>query len=1362
MKGKASADTIGPFIKKRVIPAGMTVIEAARRLGVSRPALSNLLNGKALLSNEMALRLEKTFGADRSDLLARQAALERDRLRDADGAVAAGRFVPPFLAVKARDIEAWAADRTETRQQLAVLLRTLVHSTGDGLRRVDFPGGDNAQRPGWDGWVETRAATPWVPQGKSGWEFGVSTEPRRKADRDFAQRLKSTSVDERAELAFVFVTPRNWPGKKEWAKEKAATGEWKAVRAFDADDLEQWLEQSIAGQIWLADQLGFPTQGCTPLDRFWEKWRNVCDPPITERMFAPAVEMHLDAFKGEIATPGGRPLTVAADSTGEALALVACMFRRADIPPETRDRAVVIDSVETMRTLAQSTSPFISIVRHDEVERELGPVCGRFPCIAVRPRNATEEPAIVGQMLSYEQFHDALSDMGLDRDRSVGLEHESGRSPTILRRRLSPIQAIKTPPWAADRDVARSLIPMVLAGVWSKGFGADCEVLSELSGSPYDEMERQVARLHTLDDPPVWCAGRYRGVVSKIDALFAVSDSITEADVDSFVKMAGKVLSEPDPALALPAEQSWAAGTFGKVRRHSEKLRSSMAESLVLLAVHGNKLLQNRLGVDVEAHVTKLIKKLLSPLTTNVLRSHQDELSLYAEAAPETFLDLLDTDLKDRKPAVIDLMKSVDNGLLFVNANRVGLLRALERLAWFPSLLPRVARILARLSEVEIHDRIGNTPYSSLASILRGWKPQTAASLDDRVKCMEMIVKRFPAVGWRLCIAQIEQSNVYHVNVRPRLRPFPSVTHVSHDEIKRNLSTFQRTALDVVLGWPSYDEERIGDLVDLVAVMRDAGDRRRVWEIVDTFGRTATDRKRAYLHERISRSVFSAWGMRKVTDAIRSDARTALDKLVALDPVVRHRWLFANPGVAGFDDYTDGSEERTDWRRVADRVDRRRHDAMGEVWNSQGLPGVLKLLADSGAPEVIGRYVAPYAMKEGVAGDVLRGCLSSNEVADAKQDGFMCGFFAAMDDSERGGVLSRVADTVGSGHAARLFQCAPIGASTWKDLNRQPRHVIESYWRHVPIPASWPHTNAELNELLARLLDAKRPRVALYAAARSSWQHAETGFLKRLLDSIPDRYDGLHDRYSIRSNELSGALTELGKRVGITPPDMAVLEWKYLPHIVGLDEDRSHGIPNLERVVAEKPMLFVRAVALCSKRKDDGEDPPEWRIDDPEEARRAAHLLWCLRRIPGTDDDGVVHGERLQRWCKEVRELCAEHDRAALGDIYLGELFAHAPADTDDTWPCRPVCEVMERIGSFDLRRGFENGVYNARGAVWRGMEEGGDQERELAASWRSKAEKLAYDYPFVSTALEGIAKLYDGDAGEHDTEAQVTMRASW
>ena len=763
----------------------------------------------------------------------------------------------------------------------------------------------------------------------------------------------------------------------------------------------------------------------------------------------------------------------------------------------------------------------------------------------------------------------------------------------------------------------------------------------------------------------------------------------------------------------------------------------------------------------MEERVAQLIGSLLSPLTADTLRSHQNELPLYAEAAPETFLGLLDMDLKHQHPAVLDLMQSVGSEP-FVPVYRVDLLWALERLAWDPPWLPRVARILARLADVEIHDRIAHTPFSTLASILHGAMPQTAASLDDRVRCMEMIVNRFPEVGWRLCIAQIPSTGG-RFNSRPLWRPLPA-TGVREVSQRKELDVMQRKALDVMLGWSSYDEMRIGDLVDRVGLMRDAGDRRRVWEIVDTFGRTATDRAKAALRARIYRYAFSArrraWG--GVTDAIRSDARIALDKLVARDPVVRHRWLFDN-WVAGVDDYIDGSDDRRDWQRQLERAGRRRDDAMGEIWSSQGLRGVIRLLADSGAPEVIGRCVAPYATKDSVASDVVRDCLSSNEIADAKLDGFITGLLAAMDDTERGAVLSCVADMVGSGHAARLFQCAPIGAGTWKDLHRQPSQVIESYWRQVSIPEYyWKHTGAELDELLARLLDAKRPRAAFYAAAQSSWERVETGLLKRLLADLPD-HGGLHDRYRVSSEDVSGALTEVGKRKGVTSLDMAELEWKYLPYLDCLDDDRLHGIPNLEGAVAEYPAWFVRVVALCSKRKDGGEDPPRWRVDDPEAAKvaamRACHLLGCISRIPGTDDDGVVHGESLHEWCAEVRRLCAEHDRVVPGDNYLGQLLSNASADTDGTWPCRPVCEVMESISSFDLQRGFENGVYNARGAVCRSMEDGGDQERRLAASWRSGAEKLAYDYPFVSTVLEGIAKLYEGEADENDTTAQVRMR---
>ena len=45
-------------------PFGLSVTEAARRLGVSRKQLSDVVNGHSGISPEMAIRLDKVFGGD--------------------------------------------------------------------------------------------------------------------------------------------------------------------------------------------------------------------------------------------------------------------------------------------------------------------------------------------------------------------------------------------------------------------------------------------------------------------------------------------------------------------------------------------------------------------------------------------------------------------------------------------------------------------------------------------------------------------------------------------------------------------------------------------------------------------------------------------------------------------------------------------------------------------------------------------------------------------------------------------------------------------------------------------------------------------------------------------------------------------------------------------------------------------------------------------------------------------------------------------------------------------------------------------------------------------------------------------------
>jgi antitoxin HigA-1 len=64
----------GDFIRTEIIePAGLSVTAAAAALHVSRPALSNLLNSKADLSGDMALRVEKAFGVKMDTLMRMQA-----------------------------------------------------------------------------------------------------------------------------------------------------------------------------------------------------------------------------------------------------------------------------------------------------------------------------------------------------------------------------------------------------------------------------------------------------------------------------------------------------------------------------------------------------------------------------------------------------------------------------------------------------------------------------------------------------------------------------------------------------------------------------------------------------------------------------------------------------------------------------------------------------------------------------------------------------------------------------------------------------------------------------------------------------------------------------------------------------------------------------------------------------------------------------------------------------------------------------------------------------------------------------------------------------------------------------------------
>jgi antitoxin HigA-1 len=85
----------GDFIRTEILDElGLTVSKAAEVLDVRRATLSDLVNGKAGLSPEMALRIEKAFGVSMDTLLKMQTWFDTYTMRERADQIKVYPFVP--------------------------------------------------------------------------------------------------------------------------------------------------------------------------------------------------------------------------------------------------------------------------------------------------------------------------------------------------------------------------------------------------------------------------------------------------------------------------------------------------------------------------------------------------------------------------------------------------------------------------------------------------------------------------------------------------------------------------------------------------------------------------------------------------------------------------------------------------------------------------------------------------------------------------------------------------------------------------------------------------------------------------------------------------------------------------------------------------------------------------------------------------------------------------------------------------------------------------------------------------------------------------------------------------------------------
>ena len=88
----------GEIVKYECLePLGLTVTKAAKGLGVTRQALSNVINGRAGVSVDMAIRFSKAFGSTPDMWLRLQMAYDLWQARDRVKKIKVERFAEPSV-----------------------------------------------------------------------------------------------------------------------------------------------------------------------------------------------------------------------------------------------------------------------------------------------------------------------------------------------------------------------------------------------------------------------------------------------------------------------------------------------------------------------------------------------------------------------------------------------------------------------------------------------------------------------------------------------------------------------------------------------------------------------------------------------------------------------------------------------------------------------------------------------------------------------------------------------------------------------------------------------------------------------------------------------------------------------------------------------------------------------------------------------------------------------------------------------------------------------------------------------------------------------------------------------------------------
>jgi hypothetical protein len=1246
------------------------------------------------------------------------------------------------------DIETWAG-RFDSKGLFPVLISKLVRATTPQSTFAEFPSGSAVYVGGWDGMVNCKEDTSYVPNGISLWEFGTEAGNNAKAEDDYAKRTADPQGYNSKECTFIFATPTFWRGKDKWKKEKLAEGKWLDIRTYDSRNLEEWLDIAPAVVRTFSSYVGkYPIDGTLLTEIFWEEWSIGPSGTLPPESVTSGREKESKELLDYLCNPAAIK-AVRAFSKDEAIAFIIASAKQFE--PQYKDnffsKSLIVDTANSFRNICSGQNKLILISKIEEMAPLYrGASQGHHILVPLGADDKYNSGDIITlPRLGREGLIDSLVKMGLSKDDAANYSKESSRDITILKRLLKwPQDKLE---WAKPEN-AREVIPALLLGKWDESKKGDIEIIEGLSGEKYDDYIIKVSKWRDSENPLFLQIGTSWRLISPMDAWANLAPFLVKSDFEKLERSFINILKGGNPIIEPPKGKAILA-FFSKEYFYSHWSREGLTQSLILIALYGENLSIPSFPAP-QLWVDGIIKFLLAEASGQLWISLHNEMPLIAEASPISFLNALDESLSKVDKPILEMFKE-EKGFISSSSAHTGLLWALEALAWDPEYFAHATLLLSKFAALDPGGQLANRPINSLHEIFKPWHYQTLSSFKERIDALNLIAKKEKEIAW-IVLSQMlpngHDTGQYTHRMRWRIFDRSLERNYTWKEIWDTHSA----VIDILLSIFDFSEEKLSKLIqESTSTQLQPKERDRIltfielnYDKVNQANYTAWHTLRGVLHHHRSHPT-AKW--------VLSDIELSRYEKIYLakqpkDTIQRTLWMFNEQWPNFPEGYRHGEKSMEEQQKI---IDSRRIDALKEIYNMVGVEGIKNLSVKIEYPHFLGDTLAYFLENES---EIIFICNCLNQSQHELK--FIQGFIFRKSIIKGGDWVFELFEKL----KQLNFSNASLGQfliplnqtkELWNFIESTNEEIRKEYWLNI-YPSFF---NADTDEKilgLTRLIEYKRYYSAIQFCQYNKGIPSSLiiDLLEKTATEKPNEKVRLQDYYIIHLFE------ELDKRNDVDIKTLIQLEWYFTPFLASYGTNRSPKL--LHKELSDNPQFFIDVLKGTYKSKDEAISQKEREgLTDEQIQTRGRHgfdLLNSWKKIPGVDEASNIDINALWAWINTVRKLAEESGRLDVADMHIGKVLAEYP-EAIPNWPPNEICEILETVNTKSILNNFSSALFNKRGSSTRGPFDGGAIEKGHAKYFYELSDKIKLTFPKISTLFKQLAMGYEYDAKQQDERAE-------